>query len=934
MVQEAVESGRAGHARALLIGGEPGTGKTRLVSELVAMASDRRFRVLAGRGRRFEQPVPYGCLEMFGQAGVDLGEGFWRLLAGADKNLVDRLLGPERGSDLDPVQRARAHVALAEALRRSARDRPVLVVLDDAHWADRATLELFHVLIARSRDSRCLLALAHRDRPPELDRVRAGFFQRLSAEEATTLRLGPLGVEDTQSLASQVLGGAADAALARHVSDQAGGNPFFVVELARSLAATGSVVERGGVLSLAPGPPSRLSAPDTVKAMVSGRLEALGPAATRVAQLVAACGRVALDQPAWRALVAASALSVEEAAGALDSLVGAGILGEVGGGDVEFGHPIVRELIYEGTGSATRRQLHRAMADALGRLEKEGLRVSPLEVAAHVGASAVRGDSAAVEVLVAAGDELIERTPAVAAEWYHRAAEVAGDEAIRAPILAQQSRALLLSGELNEAIAVGRRALTGLPPGDVRALCASTVAFSLSVAGEQAPALEVIDAELGGGRTGHPRLLAHRCAVLMQMGRLDEAEEVGQVALERAGDSTVRSYALGALAQVAALRGDLRRHRSLLDSARREGAVTPRPSQVWLLAAAANQQAWLGLGTEAADLVGQARRARESFGADAYRPAVELAAATVSWLAGDWEEAVARAGAAMEGAEGSGMGLASTWISPVLILVAADRAEVAEARRWLERISSGQAPQVAHSHLYSWAEARLLRLTGQPDMALERLERTLDQQAERGIRLGLPFLLWEAAAAAGESGQRGLAQAHLQSLEALAGELDSPLAGAAANQTRLEVEGDLGAGEAARQAFDALGMAFHVALSDLHLGLVAPEAGRLVGAYRVFESMGADPWRRRAGMGLRRLGEPVPRRSRRRSTDAGLSPLQERIARLVADGLSNREIATTLAVSVRTVENYLSIIYRNSGCRSRAELVAALVSGRIVLDQA
>ncbi len=121
-----------------------------------------------------------------------------------------------------------------------------------------------------------------------------------------------------------------------------------------------------------------------------------------------------------------------------------------------------------------------------------------------------------------------------------------------------------------------------------------------------------------------------------------------------------------------------------------------------------------------------------------------------------------------------------------------------------------------------------------------------------------------------------------------------------------------------------------------HAALLAGEIGDDPGAdltlaYRLFDGFGAAPWRRRAAAGLRSRGLTVPRRAVRASSL--LTDTEEQLARLVRDGLSNRQIATAMHYSPKTIEVYLSRVYAKTGCASRLELIRAMDTGAVPVDE-
>src|SRR4051794_7431069 len=224
-----------GPAGLIEVCGEPGIGKSRLLRELHARASDRGHLVLDGRGAEFETSVPFG---MF----VDAIDGE---LAGLDPERLAAAIGAEHTAELAQVfpslaalagegprgleaERFKAHFAVRRLLEHLAADRPVLLMLDDVHWADPASVELLALLLRRPPRGPVLLTLAHR--PHQTAPGLARSLDRAGREPtARRLELGPLSAAEVDELLGDGMSAAARAALYR----ESGGNVFYVEQLAR-----------------------------------------------------------------------------------------------------------------------------------------------------------------------------------------------------------------------------------------------------------------------------------------------------------------------------------------------------------------------------------------------------------------------------------------------------------------------------------------------------------------------------------------------------------------------------------------------------------------------------------------------------------------------------------------------------------------------------
>src|SRR4051794_7388216 len=232
--EAALDALRAPGARWLALTGEPGTGKTRLLAELGDRARAREFLMLAGRGSELERELPFGIwVAALDDHVAMLGPDRVEALVGDRAAELARVLPSAAGSRGAPLgglqdERFRAHRAVRALLAGLAARTPVVLVLDDIHWADEASLELIVHLLRRPAPARILTALAFREGqlPPAV----------LAALEAATresnlgeLRLTPLSVGEADAM----MGDRLPAPVREEVYRQSGGNPFYLQELTR-----------------------------------------------------------------------------------------------------------------------------------------------------------------------------------------------------------------------------------------------------------------------------------------------------------------------------------------------------------------------------------------------------------------------------------------------------------------------------------------------------------------------------------------------------------------------------------------------------------------------------------------------------------------------------------------------------------------------------
>ncbi|MDI3417608.1 helix-turn-helix transcriptional regulator [Streptomyces luteolus] len=914
----------------VLISGDPGVGKTRLITEFAAVAQREGARFLYGCANEFEHALPYG----------PLGAALERPLSTLGPDELASMAGPSwprlgllfpslaAAAEAGSGERAHAYFVLARTLTAWSERQPLVLVIDDAHWADEGTLELVSVLAGRLAETRCLLLLAYRGRPPELTARAASFFDELErGQSATKLTLGPLDREGCAGMVADLTGHTGSDALAEQVFTATGGNAFYVEQTVRAVLESGAA-DRGG----SAGDGTVLPTPAGIARYVTERIRRLGGPAQAVAEVLSAMRSLRVDGPMYPVVGDVTGLDEPDLEAALDDLVGAGVLAVRNEDTIEFAQPIIRTLTREELGVARRRGMHRRLADGLRAAREGGAAFSAVDVAMHVAKGARTGERDAVEELAAAGDETLARAPAVAATWYAQATRLvpASDPVRRAELSARQARALFLSDELADAVRIARDAWPNLV-GQAKAAAAGIAVAALTGVGRLDEALREVDRALAATEDseGRGQLLGHRMGVLLYLGRLREAESAGQEALRLIGDDTAaRVRVTRQLAQAAFAAGDLAGHRRLHDQAFRLAEGSPAGLRVSVLSYGGICNADAGDLTVARQLLEEAEELSEEYGTPVYRPLVDTGLATVRWLEGRWDDAVARCLKAAGEAERQGRAEAlGSW--PCLVTILVDRGELAQARRQLARAQHTPAGvnQLVWPYLV-WSRAHLERLTGRPADAVALLEQVLHTG-----RTPPPVVLDELVAAALEADQPGTARQAMERLAELTTRYDTPYVHGLAERARLLTDGDLVAGHRARERFTELGTVFERARTELAVGRATGDAGLLDGAYRTFDSLTAHPWRRRAGAALRDVGAPVPRR-RRRSAEAGLSELEHHIAQLVAEGLPNREIGAMLSISPRTVESYLSRVYVKTGCTSRTDLATAIVTGRISLGEA
>ena len=430
-LEEALEGARAGAGRVVLLAGEAGVGKTRLADDLAAQSG---LTVLRGRADA-AGGSPYAPLAQALRAHLRADPGVVDGAGGLRDHLAMVLpeLGPPPADPHPP--------ALAEAVRgvlaAATADGPLLLVLDDLHWSDDATLELVAGIAEPLADVPALVLGAYRSdglpRDHGMRRLRHELRRRGRLAE---LAVGPLGPDETAALAATVLGDPPSPALARTLHDRAQGVPFFTEELARALSASGALVP--GPQGLEVGGEGEVPVPETVR-------DAVLLAAVELSQE----GRTAADAAAVAGTTFDLVLVADVAcADGVAELVERGWVREDGDGRGAFRHALTREALYADVPWLRRRALHRELAGAL-----EAAAAPSMEIAAHwMGA---REPARARTALLRAAEELrAVHAHRDAARAWRQALELwpeGEDVEERLAVLAAYARSAELAGEPTEA---------------------------------------------------------------------------------------------------------------------------------------------------------------------------------------------------------------------------------------------------------------------------------------------------------------------------------------------------------------------------------------------------------------------------------------------------------------------------------------------------
>ncbi|MGO4615316.1 helix-turn-helix transcriptional regulator [Nocardia sp. 2YAB30] len=940
-IAEVLASAGAGYAEAVTVLGEPGIGKTRMLGELCEQASAAGFDVLAGRGSEFEQEVPYGLVvdaldERFRVLGAEITAGLGQDRLAELAAVLPSLSG--RGGRLATrleVERFEFHRAVRATFEQLVRDRPLLLALDDVHWADPASVELIGFLLRRPVPG-VVLALAYR--PRQAPRLLLGTVQQAGREGLLhELDLAPLTMDE----AADLLGQRSGSALVRSLHAESGGNPFYLEQLARSANKPAAPTPRAWI-----GGKPETDIPAAVRAALAQELAILPPHTLEVLQAAAVAGDP-FDVDLVAEIVATDKTPVLER---IDSLAAADLVRATDvAGWLRFRHPIVRHVVYDGAMPGWRFGAHKRAARALAR-SGASLGVQ----AHHVERSATVGDEKAVAILTEAGHAVAARAPAAAADWFEAALrllpETSGSERLL-PLAIARAGALAAAGRLRDSRTVLERALEFLPADALedRVRIIGMIVRADHGLGRAQEARHLLTTALEQAAPGSPDAIALRLDLAenhLMMGRGAQAVETAAAARTQAqalGKPMLFLAATAKLALFTSQLGTIAETQELVDSAAdgmdaRDAELTPA-----LLDALADL-VYTELSTDRFhDACRHAERglhvSRTTGHGYLYgRFTIGVAAAKL-WL-GQLYDAKSAAESAVEAAvlldndqllataEGTLCWIETTR-GDLSAALAAGRAAVRATDRqpkaffaWVAHACYGEA--LIEAGEFERGRQEILSIGGPESFNLPPTARPIWHQALVTAELS--------------AGRIDTAETVAQRIADAAPGLGSRGGSARYAQARIQLAlGNFQTAAAfayeAVQCFDALGMRVWVGRARLVAGRARALAGEHAAAVRELElahgilnDTGAERLRDEAAKELRTLG----RRVRRQSTadepaDAPiLTEREQSIADRVVQGLTNREIAAELFVSPKTVEKHLGRIFAKLGISSRAGVATAL----------
>jgi DNA-binding CsgD family transcriptional regulator len=895
MLDRLLEEARGGQSGVLVLRGEAGVGKTALLEHAIASASD--FTMLRTAGVESEMELAYAALHQLCALLLDR---------------LDRIPAPQRdalettfGLREGPVpDRFLVGLATLSLLSEAAQERPLVGVIDDAQWLDRASAQVL-AFVARRLLAESVVLLASTRDP-------AGKFGRKPELVVENLRDG-----DARALLASAIPGRLDEQVADQLLMEARGNPLALLELPRGLSAA----QLAGGFGL----PGALSLSGKIEESFVNRLETL-PQDTQQLLLVAAADPTGDPGLLWSAAtqlgIADAVLAPAESARLLEV-----------DGRVRFRHPLVRSAVYRAATPHQRRRVHRALAEATDA------QLDPDRRAWHLAEATAGPDEAvAAELERAAGRAQARGGLAAAAAFLERAAVLTREPQRHAARALAAAQAAFEAGALEDAHALLASAEAGTVDGQrCRVdLLRAQIAFA-SRRGSDAPPLllkaarelEAADPELARAtylEALSAAMFAGRLAGVGGVREISEAALAGPAAPQppRPSDLLLQGLAVRFTDGYAAGAPILKEALAAF------GADTMLPPEEarwlwfasWIALYLWDEEAWTVLSTRHLDLVREA-------GALTALPFVLTNRSSVYAFFGDLSEAAASEEELRAATDATGIATVP-YGALALAALRGREAELSELIRTTVGDAQARGEGLALT-VTEFLSGVLYNGLGRDDAALAAVGQP-ERYAEEGPAI---WTLTELIAAAVRSGQPHLAGAALERIVETTRAAGTDWALGIEARCRALLSDGAQADRFYREAIERLGRTrLRVDLARTHLlygewlrrerrRLDAREQLRT--AFEMFNAMGIEAFAGRAERELLATGQRV--RKRTAETRDELTAQEAQVARLARDGLSNAEIGVRLFISQHTAAYHLRKIFPKLGITSRGELGRVLPDG-------
>lgn len=926
----------------VLIKGEAGIGKTRLVTELATTVARENRRTLVGRCHGIRESFPLGpVIEAVRRIGDDLIDLELSSVAGALRPFLPELShalpqAPEPLGD----RAAERHRVFRGFVDVFAALGPTVLILEDLHWAEEQTGDFVSYLLTDSLPHLSVVVTARND--PVAPGIRALAAKLPVGTSRTDIDLEPLGLDEAGALAASIIGvDSVSDEFASYLCERTAGLPYAIEELLALLRARGSLVQRRG--GWARRALDELDVPTKIRDSVLERVAGLDRAAGQMVE-AAAVLQVPVRIPL---LVRTSVLDGEDALRAIDQAMKSGVLAEHSEG-IGFRHPLAAQAVYEDIPSPRRHLLHSRAAAELDDFQPVPLgqvahhlrhagRLDEWVVAAERAAKQafeLSNDDEAVRILY----DVLRYAPATP-EQRGRLAIMLGQSAIEA----QRSLDVmdLLSGVLEEEL-----------PAAVRGELRFQLGVLLHDAGTQLMRAHQMFTDAISDLDHRPDLKAWAMVVLgiPMAGESDPAEH--REWLHRAlavvpeiDDPAFQVFLLGKVAMVQIPTGDPTWRSTAMSVEQKTGGEPRRRQEI---------NAYWSIGTQATyaghhDVAERMLAAGLKAATDGAGPQMEIrlgrslrsGLVLLRYCQGRWSGLAEEAAQLVDELAGHPRARIDAQAAAACLALAGGELDTAHAAltEVIELVD-----ELGGFDLLPIPTAALLRLAaaqGEADSALKLADRLFAAVEPKGVLAPAVRALPAIAGTMVDAGRTSEVRDVLHRYSRWVSSHDAPLVLPALEHAQGFVQfragrHELAAGHfaSAAAAYEPLGCPYEAAQAQ-ELAAVSMLAGSpdpaasmgdagqtLLSALATYRKMGADWDAGRATQVARRHGISVPARHRggRKGYGGSLSPREREVAELAAKGRSNKEIATELYVSVHTVSRHITTAMRKLGVRSRAAI--------------
>ena len=881
--------------------GEPGIGKTTLMQVAVRRAQKRGLRVLSCAGAVAETRLSYvGLADLLEEvSGSTLSE-----LPAAQRDALEAALLRAGTGELAADPSAVA-VAGLSVLERLARERPVVVAIDDVQWLDRSSAHVIEFCAPRL-SGRVALIVSQRiggdgGWTPQLEPSGHAVFERVN----------PLGTKALGTLLQRRAGYPLSRRVLTRICETSGGNPLYALELLRALP---------------PGeaPTGPLVLPPTLQEVVRARLDGLSPEVDELLLAVAALAEPTVDL-LTRALGDDVAERIQQAS---DQSVLV-----LSGSRVSFAHPLLAEGVLARAPATRRRAMHRRLSGVVTDVEDR---------ARHLALAAMLPEA------LPALDEAARHTrargaPLAAAELLELAIELGGDSTLKQ----RAAEHHLDAGDVSRAQTLLEEAIAELPHGEERARALVLLAELRTHADSFVEARVLLDQARAEAATNSPLQVTaglRLAFVLYNLGRRVEAAAIAHEALElaeRVGPPGLIAQALGVVVTTDFSIGCGVDEERLLRALELEDPSLRTSNEYRPTLTASMVYGFAGRLDRSVELMGSIYQEMVDRGEE---HAMAWLASRLVWLE-CWRGNLQSAERAATEAEHRLLAL-GTPVSRMLALTARAQVEAYRGRAEPARRVAEEALALAESTDWKGAIAWQQMSLGFLDLSVGDTAGAADRLfpfAAAAIESGLPEPAADGVLMHGDAAEALILVGRVDEAEPLValleergaalGRLWAIAVGARCRALILAGAGDVEAAadmlRRALAAHERLPMPIEHARTLLTLGRVERRLGErksaqatLKRAALIFREVGSPRWAEQARDELAALGL-------RAGPADSLTPSEERVARLAGTGLTNRQIAAQLQISPKTVDSHLGRAYRKLGIRSRAELGAAMAAGEL-----